>query len=63
MSEELLTAQEIGKRLGKPWKTILEWRKQGIIPAEVARGNFIRFDYTKVREALRKDAESQVQAR
>lgn len=63
MDPDLLTAEQIGKLLGFSYKTILEWRKQGLIPAEISRGRTILFSEEKVREALRKDAERQLQSR
>jgi len=57
-TEELMTAEQVAAAIGKGCtKTrVLDWRKAGIIPAEIARGNFVRFDITKVRQALREDA-------
>jgi predicted site-specific integrase-resolvase len=52
-TSDLASADEIGAMIGKPGKTILEWFKRGIIPAEIAIGAYYRFDPASVREALR----------
>lgn len=59
MDESLKTAEEIGKLLGRPTRTILNWRKDGKIPAEICEGRVLLFDYDKVREALRSRAAAQ----
>lgn len=56
----LLTAEEIAAQLGCTRRSILKWREDGIIPAAIHRGKFIRFDLVQVREALRQDATRQV---
>jgi len=55
---ELLTAEQVAAAIGCNSRSILRWRKEGLIPAEIDRGNFLRFDLERVREALRKDAET-----
>ena len=58
--DELLTAEEVAERIGCKRRTILKWMSEGIIPAAIHRGKFIRFNMPDVRAALRKDADSQV---
>jgi predicted site-specific integrase-resolvase len=57
---ELLSAEEVANKLGCDRRSVLIWRQQGIIPAAIHRGKFIRFSMPAVRAALRKDAEKQV---
>jgi hypothetical protein len=53
IKEELLDPNQLGEKLGVPRATVLQWRRQGIIPAEIAIGKFMKFDYERVRKALR----------
>ena len=63
MSDDLLTAEQVAEKMGTHRVTILRWKREGIIPAEVDRGNYLRFDYEKVRKALREDAASKTSPR
>jgi excisionase family DNA binding protein len=54
----LLTPEELAGRYAVAKSTILEWFRQGRIPAEVAVGKVIRFDPERVAEALRDAAEA-----
>ena len=56
MSDKLLTPDELAQKLGATKSRILDWRRAGIIPAAIHRGNFIRFDLADVMEALKADA-------
>jgi excisionase family DNA binding protein len=62
MDTELLTAEQVAAKLGTNKVTILRWKREGVIPAEVDRGNFLRFDMDRVRQALREDAAKKVEA-
>lgn len=53
MTEELLTKEEIGKRLSIKPETILRLARQGIIPQVRVSHKIIRYDLQKVLEALR----------
>lgn len=56
MTDDLLTAEQVASAIGLNKVSILRWKREGIIPAEIDRGNFLRFDLAKVRQALREDA-------
>ena len=57
-TEKLLTAEELAKKLEGPSRyTLLEWRRQGIITAEIAQGRIIKFSEARVREQLRAAAQ------
>lgn len=49
---ELLTAADIATRYKVKPKQILQWRRDGIIPAAVAIGRIVRFDADEVAKAL-----------
>lgn len=51
-TEELITAEEVGKKLGRSKDTVQRWRREGVIPAAVAEKGCLRFSWPAVREAL-----------
>jgi predicted site-specific integrase-resolvase len=53
---ELLTPSELGEIYKVSSKTISRWYQSGIIPAEVAQGQIIRFDREAVADALKQAA-------
>ena len=52
----LITADELGKRLNLSTDTIRKWARAGIIPCLKLSGKVVRFDSTEVEDALRKRA-------
>jgi hypothetical protein len=58
----LMTAQELAAELGRPYSSVLEWSKRGIIPS-LRVGNRLVFDRDKSILALCKarEAESMVE--
>jgi excisionase family DNA binding protein len=52
----LMTAEEIARRLHLRPSTIRRWSQEGIIPAMRLSGKVIRFDATAVERALRERA-------
>jgi predicted DNA-binding transcriptional regulator AlpA len=56
MSDELITLQELGRRLGYPPSTIRDMYARGNFPAEIeveGRPKLTRFNESAVREHLR----------
>ena len=53
----LMTPEELAGRYAVAKSTILEWFRQGKIPAEVAIGKTYRFDPERVAAALREAAQ------
>jgi excisionase family DNA binding protein len=43
MEEELLTTRELAAELGKPYRTLDQWRWRGLGPAYIKFGNTIRY--------------------
>ncbi len=55
--DPLLTAEELAAKLGGVKKsTILTWRQQGLITAEIRSGRILRFSEARVRQQLREAA-------
>jgi predicted site-specific integrase-resolvase len=52
----LLTPQELAVELRVTPATVLRWRREGLIPSEVATDKVVRFDLESVRAALKKEA-------
>jgi predicted site-specific integrase-resolvase len=52
----LLTPQELAAELRVTSATVLRWRREGLIPSEVATDKVVRFDLESVRAALKKEA-------
>ncbi len=53
MSQDIVTAAEVGKRLGVSEATITRWARQNIIPRIVISRRTIRYDLADVLDALR----------
>ena len=53
----LLSARELGRRMGVTNPKVMAMFRDGIIPAEIAEGVLIRFDEAKVRRILARRAE------
>ena len=49
--ENLITEEQLAKKMGKPRRTVSRWRELGKIPFYKV-GNWIRYDYKAVLEAL-----------
>ncbi len=58
MGCELLTAEELGKRLRLTTETVRRWAREGMIPAIRISPRVVRFDPVDVEVALRQTAES-----
>jgi len=54
---DLVTAEELGKRLNLTPDTIRRWARSKIIPSLKLSGKVVRFDIDEVEEALRKRGE------
>jgi len=52
MSEEILTAEQLGKRLRIKSGTVKVWARKGIIPAMRPTPKILRFKWTEVLAAL-----------
>ena len=50
-----LTAKQLALQLGIHWQTVLRWAREGIIPAQRGGGNYIRFDLSEVRQAMKEN--------
>ncbi|MCA9313874.1 MAG: MerR family DNA-binding transcriptional regulator [Planctomycetes bacterium] len=48
-----LTATGVARRLGVRPKTVLQWARQGLIPAIRITGKVVRFDWPAVLDAVR----------
>jgi excisionase family DNA binding protein len=59
MSPELLNAHEVADRLGAKYRDVLEWTREGVIPA-VKIGGAYYYWLPRVIEGLRSRAGSQV---
>lgn len=54
--ENLLTAKQLGERLGLRPRTLVRWAGKGLIPAVKPTQRVVRFEYAAVLEALRTPA-------
>lgn len=63
MNDELITAEELGKRLRIRPATIRLWTRDGIVPAIRITGKVIRYDAVEVVAALRLRANQAIDAR
>ena len=63
MNGELITADELGKRLRVQPATIRLWTREGIVPAVRITGKVIRYDALEVVAALRQRASQANDAR
>lgn len=54
--ENLLTATQLGERLGLRPRTLIRWAGKGLIPAVKPTQRVVRFEYAAVLEALRTPA-------
>lgn len=54
MSAELLTADQLGARLGMSGRRIRAWHQEGLIPSVINLGRVIRFREADVVRALEK---------
>lgn len=63
MSDQPLSARQLGKRIGVAHTTILAWYDAGIIDAEIAESRTIRFNEQDVRRKLKNRAKKAQQAR
>lgn len=53
MTHELLTTEEVAKRLGASVVTIRKWAREGHIPCMRVGGRFIRLDWDEVVASLK----------
>jgi excisionase family DNA binding protein len=56
MSERLLTSDELAEALSVHRNTVMNWLRDGVIPAAIREGKTLRFDLPAVKRALAKRA-------
>lgn len=56
MSDRLLTSDELAEHLGVHRNTVMNWQRDGVIPAAIREGRTLRFDFSAVKKALAKRA-------
>lgn len=61
-SEPLLKPGELAAALSVTTPTVLQWYRDGIIPAKIAVGRIYRFDFAEVEEALAARSKPQAEA-
>lgn len=52
MADELITQDELARRLGVSTHTVARWRRRGLIPSRRLGTRLLRFDYHEVQAAL-----------
>jgi excisionase family DNA binding protein len=56
MSERLLTSDELAEALSVHRNTVMNWLRDGVIPAAIREGKTLRFDLLAVKRSLAKRA-------
>jgi excisionase family DNA binding protein len=59
MVQQLITTEEVAKRLGTNVDTIRRWVRDGRIPAIRMGGRFIRLDWDAVMASMKRPTEAQ----
>jgi len=56
MSDKLLTSDEVAEALSVHRNTVMNWLRDGVIPAAIREGKTLRFDLLAVKRSLAKRA-------
>jgi excisionase family DNA binding protein len=56
MSERLMTSDELAEALSVHRNTVMNWLRDGVIPAAIREGKTLRFDLLAVKRSLAKRA-------